>query len=221
MRYELAVFDMDGTILDTLDDLAAALNHALAACTFPTRTRDEVESFIGNGIRRLVACGVPEGTGEDDVERVHEAFVAYYRDHLADRTRPYSGIVPLLHALRAEGCHTAVVSNKDDGAVRALCDAFFEGLFDAAVGYHDGVRRKPAPDTVEEVIGRLGIAREHAVYIGDTEVDRATARNARMDCILVSWGFRTRAALEDGGPDAIVDEPEEIRELILGNVEDR
>ncbi|MBR3629835.1 MAG: HAD hydrolase-like protein, partial [Oscillospiraceae bacterium] len=152
MQYKLVIFDMDGTILDTLEDLAAAGNHALGVCGMPQRTVDEVRQFVGNGIRNYLNLAVPEGTPPEEVDRVQAAFTAYYAVHCADRTAPYPGMTELLGTLRSAGIRTAVVSNKPDYGVQALCAQYFPGLFDAAAGEREGVRRKPAPDAVEAVL---------------------------------------------------------------------
>ena len=196
MKYRLAVFDMDGTILNTLGDISASVNFALRAEHMPERTMAEIRSFAGNGVRRLIELSVPSEASQEACERVYNAFAEHYRLHCADATAPYSGIVDLLSRLRAKGMHTAVVSNKPDDAVKALCVRYFNGLFDAAVGVRDGVRPKPCPDAVCGVLDELHIERAEAVYIGDTEVDAATAENAGLDFIAVDWGFRERPLLE-------------------------
>ena len=216
MLCELAIFDLDGTILNTLEDLADSLNAALKAYGFPERTLEEVRCFVGNGIRRLIERGVPAGTPEEEIVRVHERFTAHYKVHCADKTRPYPGINDLLKNLRQAGCRTAVVSNKADYAVQELCEQYFPGVFDAAVGERAGILKKPAPDSVNEVLRRLNVTKENAVYIGDSEVDIATARNAQMRSILVDWGFRDRSFLVEQGAETIVSSPEEIERLLMG-----
>ncbi len=216
MRYELAIFDLDGTILDTLEDLADGVNHALGMSGFPLRTIDEVRSFVGNGIRNLMERSVPQGTEKAAVDVVHKDFTAYYKVHCADKTRPYDGIKELILTLRKAGCRTAVVSNKADYGVQELCEQYFKDLFDFAVGERTGILKKPAPDSVNEVLSVLKTERKKAVYIGDSDVDLATARNAEMDCIAVSWGFRSVEFLRENGAQVIVSEPEEIAQIILG-----
>lgn len=215
MKYKLAIFDLDGTILDTLEDLADAVNYALRECGCPLRTIEEVRRFVGNGIRKLIERAVPAGLTEEEINRVHQIFSAYYQEHCADKTRPYEGILPLLKRLQAAGCLTAVVSNKADVAVQPLCQQYYEGLFDYAIGEREGIRRKPAPDAVQEVLRRLKIDAGEAVYIGDSEVDIQTAANAGLESIIVTWGFRDRAYLESQGGRRFVDRPEEIAEIIL------
>ncbi|MDE6674236.1 MAG: HAD-IA family hydrolase [Acetatifactor sp.] len=215
MAYKLVIFDLDGTILNTLEDLADATNYALAEHDYPLRTIEEVRRFVGNGIRKLIERAVPVGLTEQEIDGVHQTFSAYYQQHCADKTCPYEGILPLLQRLRAAGCLTAVVSNKADVAVQPLCRQYFEGLFDYAVGEREGIRRKPAPDAVLEVLRRLEVDAADAIYIGDSEVDIQTAANAGLDCIVVTWGFRDRAYLESQGGRRFVDSPEEIDEIVL------
>lgn len=210
MKYKLAIFDLDGTILNTLDDLADSTNYALRENGLPERTVQEVRCFVGNGIRKLIERAVPAGTQTEQTDRVHESFTAHYKAHCADKTRPYDGVIELLRALRAAGCRTAVVSNKADYGVQTLCQDYFPGLFDMAVGEREGIRKKPSPDSVNEVLQRLCTARADAVYIGDSDVDIETAKNAGLDCISVEWGFRGREFLLEHGAARLVKEPGEI-----------
>jgi len=214
MKYRAVIFDLDGTILDTLEDLRASLNDALRRSGYPERSLDEVRRFIGNGIGKLIARGVPEGTPPEAVERVHRDFTAHYTLHCADRTRPYDGIPELLAALRRGGCRTAVVSNKGDYAVQELIGGYFPGLFDAAVGERPGVRRKPAPDSVNEVLRLFGLRPDEAVYVGDSDVDAETARAAGTACVNVDWGFRSREFLAAHGAETIVSSPDELLALV-------
>ena len=216
MNYQLAVFDLDGTILDTLEDLYHAINYALRENGPPERTLDEIRRFVGNGIRKLVERAVPDGSSEEQICRVHASFDAYYPQHCADHTQPYRGIPAMLTALREAGMLTAVVSNKPDYGVQSLMVDYFPGLFDDAVGERAGVRRKPAPDAVLAVLEKLGVPREQAVYIGDSDVDIETAKQAGMPCISVDWGFRSVAFLIDHGAKLIVSSPAELERLLLG-----
>lgn len=215
MKYKLAIFDMDGTTLNTLEDLAGSLNYALRQFGFPERTVDEVRSFVGNGVRLLVERGVPAGCLADETEQVYEAFSRHYMVHCCDRTKPYDGILEILKTLRGNGVLAAVVSNKPDGAVQELCTRYFENLFQVSVGEREGVKKKPAPDSVNEVLRQLAIQKEDAVYIGDSEVDIMTAKNAGMDCISVEWGFKDRMFLVENGAERIVSSPAELAEMIL------
>ena len=216
MRYELAVFDMDGTILNTLDDLTDATNHALRTFGYPEHSIEEVRFFVGNGIAKLIERATPEGTSEEERARVRAEFMDYYKIHSADKTGPYPGINDLLKKLRAAGVRTAVVSNKPDVAVRELVKTYYDGLFDAAVGDMEGQAVKPAPDMCLKVFKELGMGPEKAVYIGDSDTDIQTARNAGLDEILVSWGFRGRQFLTEHGAKNICDTPDEVYDVIKG-----
>lgn len=213
--YKLAVFDMDGTILDTLEDLKDSTNFALQKCGYPTRTYDEVRRFVGNGIRKLIERAVPEGLSVEEIDRVHEVFTEHYKVHCADKTKAYDGIKPLIEKLRANGVKTAVVSNKADYGVQELCKEYFDGLFDYAVGEKEGIRRKPAPDSVNEALRALGIDKSEAVYIGDSDVDFETAKNAELPCISVLWGFRDEEFLREKGATLFVRKPEEIFDIVM------
>ena len=218
MKYTIAIFDLDGTILNTLEDLADSTNYALKTCGYPERTRDEVRQFVGNGIRKLMERAVPEGTPVEEIDRVHETFTAHYKVHCADKTRPYDGIMELLQNLKKDGCKLAVVSNKADYGVQELCKQYFDGVFDFAVGEREGIRKKPAPDSVNEVLKTLGCSRDRAVYIGDSDVDIQTAANAQMDHIIVEWGFRDVPFLIAKGAKVLVEKPEEILEIVEGRI---
>lgn len=210
MKKKLVIFDLDGTILDTLQDLADSTNYALVYHGFPERSVDEVRKFVGNGIGNLIKRAVPENTPQDVTDAVLATFKLYYGEHCADTTRPYEGIMPLLSKLKEEGIQTAVVSNKADFAVQELCERYFPGYFDFVVGEREGIRRKPSPDSVNEVLKKLQKTAEESVYVGDSDVDVDTAANAGMDMIGVSWGFRGREFLIEHGAKKIADEPEEI-----------
>ncbi|MCD8148942.1 MAG: HAD-IA family hydrolase [Clostridiales bacterium] len=190
MRYKLMIFDMDGTILDTLEDLTDSLNYALKKSGMPERSLSEVREFVGNGIRKLIERAVPVNTSFDTVNRVLADFSENYRQNCANKTRPYEGIPEVLSSLRNSGIQTAVVSNKVDFAVQQLCVQYFDGLFDLAVGEREDVRKKPAPDAIYAVLEHFGLEKKDALYIGDSEVDIQTAANVGMDCICVGWGFR-------------------------------
>ncbi|MGN0866246.1 MAG: HAD family hydrolase [Oligosphaeraceae bacterium] len=210
----LAIFDLDGTLLDTLGDLTASANAALAANHLPTHSRDTIRQFVGNGIRKLVECACPANLAPELLDRVHADFHRHYARHCADTTAPYPGIPRLLDELGKRGIRTAVVSNKADFAVQQLCARFFPRQFDAIAGEREGVRRKPAPDTVNAVLARLGMTAADAVYIGDSDVDIATARNAGVPCIAVTWGFRDRATLEQAGATLFADDTSLLLEAI-------
>lgn len=210
MKYEAVLFDMDGTVLDTLGDLADAVNHTLEVFGMPSRTLQEVKGFVGNGIARLIELSAAPGTSPELCREMLSYYKAYYDAHCNIKTRPYDGIVELMHTLNERGVKTAIVSNKPDSAVGELVRAYFAGLIGTAVGERAGVRRKPAPDMVLAALSSLGADKSRTVYIGDTEVDAATARNAGMDCIGVSWGFRDRSVLEALDFTVIVDSADEL-----------
>lgn len=213
-KYKLVIFDLDGTILDTLDDLADSTNYALKSCGLPTRTVDEVRRFVGNGIHLLIERAVPEGTDPETVEEVFEVFKAYYKDHSADKTKPYEGVCRLMGQLREDDCKVAVLSNKADFAVQDLCRDYFSGLITYAAGEKEGIRRKPYPDAVFALLEACGVSAADAVYVGDSEVDIATAENAGLDGISVTWGFRSREWLEEHGAKIFADTADELRKLL-------
>ena len=212
MKYQLVIFDLDGTLLDTLEDLADSTNYIMRQFGCPERTLSEVRSFVGNGIRKLLERSAPKDTPAEVIDGMFEQFKEYYGAHCADKTKPYDGILELLDTLQKQGTKLAVVSNKADYAVKALCEQYFPGYFDEAVGERVGIARKPAPDTVKEVLKNLKMEKSQAVYIGDSEVDVQTARNAEMDCIAVDWGFRDKEVLIKAGAETIVSTPAELFE---------
>ena len=210
MKYQLVIFDLDGTLLNTLEDLTDSVNYVLWKHGYPERTREEVRSFVGDGIHKLMERSLPEGTLPFVVEECFQEFIPYYKVHCADKTRPYEGIPELLGRLRAAGTRVAVVSNKADYAAKELCSRYFPGTFDEVVGERMGIHRKPAPDSVHEVIRLLGVSKEETVYIGDSDVDVQTAKNAGIDGIFVAWGFKGEEFLRKAGAEKIVTTPEEI-----------
>ena len=215
MSYKAVIFDLDGTILDTLQDLANSLNHALRTHGYPERSVDEVRRFIGNGIRVLVQRGCPAGTPDGAQEEALATFRVHYDAHCKDFTGPYAGIHDLLAALKEHGIRTAVVSNKIEPAVIVLCDEHFPGSFEYMVGNRPDLAPKPSPDSVNEVIEKMGLDRADIVYIGDTEVDIQTANNAGIDCIGVDWGFRDGEYLRQLGAKYIVNAPMEVLDIVL------
>ena len=215
-QYDTVIFDLDGTLLNTLEDLADSVNAALTHFGRPERTLDEVRQFVGNGVLNLMTKAVPEGQGAEDFQQIYEWFKSYYSAHSEVKTRAYEGIPELLQQLSAQNFKMAIVSNKFHDAVCQLSEKYFGSLLPVSIGENEaaGIRKKPAPDTVFTALERLGSTVEHAVYVGDSEVDAATARNAGMDCILVSWGFRDRELLTSFEPLAIADQPSDIWEIL-------
>ena len=208
------IFDLDGTLLDTLDDLAASTNYALRAFGLPERSRDEVRRFVGNGVRRLMQQAVPDGESDPRFEEVLATFRKHYLHHSMDTTQPYPGIVPMLARLREEGHATAVVSNKFDAATKSLCAHYFGTLIDVAIGESERIRRKPAPDTVLEAMRLLGAEKEQTIYIGDSDVDIATAKACAIPCVSVLWGFRDRDFLLAHGATVFISQPEEMVKMV-------
>ena len=213
--YQTVIFDLDGTLLDTLQDLADSTNYALSVHCMPARTLEEVRTFVGNGVGRLIHLAVPEGTPEDEEARCLADFRAHYLLNMENRTAPYPGVLELLEHLQAAGVRIAVVSNKFDGAVKGLCQNYFGSRIPVAIGESQGVARKPAPDTVFRALAELGAGAGRAVYVGDSDVDIATARNAGLPCISVSWGFRDADFLTAHGARQIVGSPAELEALLL------
>lgn len=213
-KYETVIFDLDGTLLYTLEDLTKATNYALRRMNMPERTLDDVRRFVGNGVARLIELAVPEGTAPDVFEQTLAIFWEYYDIHCNDNTKAYDGVIDLLRELKADGYALAIVSNKPDSAVKELAEIYFEGIVKVAIGESAGVAKKPAPDTVYAALKELGMPKEGAVYVGDSEVDVMTAKNSGLPCISVLWGFREEAFLKEHGADHFVREPEEIRDFL-------
>lgn len=216
MSYSAVIFDLDGTLLDTLGDLTDALNFALCAHALPQHGEPDVRAWLGNGIRRLVESAVPPGTPPALTDAVFEAFKLRYGEHYLDRTVPYPGMVALCRALQARGIPTALVTNKADFVAQRIYVALFAGVIPVAIGEQPGFAKKPAPDMVDEALRRLGCGRQRAVYVGDSEVDLLTAQNSGLPCILVDWGFRDRSFLETLGSHPIVSTADELLRAICG-----
>ncbi|MGN0546986.1 MAG: HAD family hydrolase [Acutalibacteraceae bacterium] len=214
MKIEAVVFDLDGTLTDTLTDLKNSVNYALGEMNFPERSLDEVRRFVGNGVRRLIYLSVPENTPDEISEQCLSVFKEHYKSHSLVETKPYDGIVPMLEALKNKGIKTAVVTNKMQEAAADIVKKFFGGLIDEAIGQVDGIAQKPQPDGVYAALKKLGVPKEKAVYVGDSDVDCKTAHNAGIPCIGVSWGFRGREVLAENGADYIIDRPSELLELL-------
>ena len=214
MKKTTVVFDLDGTLLDTLQDLANAVNYALEQQGMPKRTLEEVRQFVGNGVRLLMIRAVPDGESNPLFEETFSLFKEYYGEHCNDNTKPYAGVVELIETLKEKGYAVAIVSNKIDFAVKELNDLYFKGIVPVAIGEKEGIRRKPAPDSVLAVLEKFQISKDEAVYIGDSEVDIQTAFHAGMKEIAVTWGFRPESFLKENGADCIVHTPEELLERL-------
>ena len=212
MRYDTFIFDLDGTLLDTLGDLAASVNYALRCHGMPEHSLDDVRRFVGNGVRRLMERAIPEGAENPLFDEAFATFRQYYMAHSLDTTRPYDGIPETLAALRARGCHIAVVSNKMMAATVELCRHFFPDAVEVAIGEDEaeGIRKKPAPDTVFAALNALDLPMESAVYVGDSDVDIQTAANAGIPCISVLWGFRDKDFLIQHGAKTFISAPQEL-----------
>lgn len=206
----MLIFDLDGTLLNTITDLHIALNYALNAHDFPQKTEAETQQLLGNGIDVLVADAIPNGKENPKFAATFATFKDYYSQHLNDYTAPYEGIIPLLQKLKSHNIKMGIVSNKFDEGVKALANQYFSGLVDHAQGTSDTVQKKPAPDAVFALINKMNAQNESNIYIGDSDVDINTAKNAGIPCISVSWGFRSRAFLESINANPIIDHPEEL-----------
>lgn len=214
-KYNTVIWDMDGTLLDTLDDLADGVNEAMTKFCMPLRTRDEIRSFIGNGARKLLELSVPGGTQNPLYGDALNFFLGFYAENCRKKTKPFDGLEKLLPELNEHAFKMAIVSNKTDSEVKALARLYFKDTLHVAIGDADGVRRKPYPDTVFKALSQLDAQSASTVYIGDTEVDIATAKNAGLDCISVSWGYRSREELTAAGATVIAATPDELGKLLL------
>ena len=210
MKYDAVIFDLDGTLTDTLEDLKNSVNFAMREFGFPERTTDEVRSFVGNGVKRLIDLSVPENTSEEVSAECLSVFKSFYKDNSLVSTKPYDGIIPMLEKLKKDGVKTAVVTNKMHEAAVDIVNLFFGELIDVAIGQIDGVAQKPQPDGIYSALEKLGVSKEKSIYVGDSEVDCITAKNAGIPCIGVTWGFRDREILVGNGADFIINFPEEI-----------
>lgn len=208
------IFDLDGTLLNTLGDLRAATNHALEVRGLPPHSMEEIRQFIGNGIRLLIRRAMPEGTPEAEIDAALDDFKAYYAAHIHDRTEPYDGIPQLLTALRKRGIQVAVLSNKIDSASQQLIEYFFPGKTDVVFGEHVGVPRKPDPTSCRMVMQQLGVQPEQVLYVGDSGTDMQTAKNAGLYAVGVTWGFRSKEVLLKCGADVLVHRPEQILQIL-------
>ncbi|MCD8297691.1 MAG: HAD family hydrolase [Prevotella sp.] len=207
------IFDLDGTLLNTLTDLSASVNHALRSFNMPEHTEEDVKQMVGNGIKRLVELAIPNGLANPQFDDVHKAFMNHYLVHSLDATKPYDGIMKMLDSLKSRGRKMAIVSNKRHEATERLCKHFFSDYISVAIGESDKIKRKPAPDTVIEAMSRLDADKDSTVYIGDSDVDILTANNAGIPCISVLWGFRDKDFLLRHGATTLINTPAELLDL--------
>ena len=214
MKIDTVIFDMDGTVLDTLEDLTISMNYVMEKFGFPEHTIDEYRRVFGNAIRYAFEHTVPEGAPPEVIDEMIPIYRERYDVHCLDNTRPYDGIVEVMKQLKQRGYKMAIVSNKIDSAVKELNEKFFSDSVEVAIGERPGINRKPAPDTVFAALEELGSNPENAVYIGDSEVDYATAKNSGLPCISVLWGFRDRDYLVSIGADTFAETPGEIVDII-------
>lgn len=212
-----AIFDLDGTLLDTLDDLTDSMNYMLGKHNFPLRTRDEVRNFVGNGVRKLVERAIPTEYKADDgfIDKFYDDFSRYYNSHSDIKTSPYPGTIDMLDKLLENGFDIAIVSNKIDSAVKSLSSKFFGGRIRSAIGEKPSIRHKPEPDMVFMAMEEMGANKMDSIYIGDSEVDIETARNAGIPCVSVLWGFKDRKFLEESGATMLVHSMEELTKNLI------
>ena len=214
MKYDAIMFDMDGTVVDSLQDICDAVNHAMRHYALPEFAPEQIKRFLGYGAWQLLRRTLPADATDAFVDEVLAYYKPYYAEHTGDKTRPYDGIIPLMERLGSEGLRLAIISNKPDAAVQPLVKSYFADVVRLAVGEREGVRRKPWPDMLEAAARELGVPMERCLYVGDSEVDIETAKNAGIDCAAVSWGFRSTEELKRAGATLIVDSPEELARYI-------
>lgn len=211
-QYSTYIFDLDGTLLNTLQDLYASCNYALTAQGYPTRTIEEIRQYVGNGVKTLIEKAVPEGQSAERIEETLAIFREHYMLHGLDTTAPYEGIIAMLAELKRRNKNIAVVSNKFYDATKQLCNHFFADYVNVAIGEKETIMKKPAPDTVYEALRQLGVSTSDAVYVGDSDVDIVTAQNCDIPCISVLWGFRDKDLLESFGASDFANRPEDLLE---------
>lgn len=209
-EFDTYIFDLDGTLLSTLNDLAASTNYALRWARMPERTIEEIRMFVGNGVKLLMERAIPNGINNPKFEETYAKFREHYLEHNLDTTSPYDGVPELLCELKRRGKKLAIVSNKFYAATQDLAKHFFPDTIEVAIGERETIRKKPAPDTVLEALRQLGASKEGAVYIGDSDVDIMTAKSCGLPCISVLWGFRDKDFLIQHGGTIFVNKPSEI-----------
>lgn len=212
MDIKVIIFDLDGTLLNTLDDLADSTNFALSEFNYPTRSKEEIRTFVGNGVAKLIERAIPDGKNNSNFDKCLEIFKQHYSINKYNKTAPYNDIINLLIELKEKNYKIAVVSNKFDLAVKDLCQKYFPNLIDIAIGENEtaGIKKKPAPDTVKLALNQLELTPDQAIYVGDSDVDILTAKNSNMPCISVAWGFRDKEFLIKNNAQIIINTPKEI-----------
>lgn len=213
-KIKAVVFDLDGTLLNTLEDLTDSVNAALEAYHCPKKSIEQVRTYVGNGIKKLIERCLEGGETHPDFDNIFETFKVHYKNNCQNKTRPYEGIMELLTALKTKGKKLAIVSNKADFAVKELNEFYFKEFDMVAIGEREKIARKPAPDSVYQALKELGVSKEQAIYIGDSDVDVKTAENAKIPCISVLWGFRDKELLEKCGAKYFAKDCKEVLELI-------
>lgn len=208
------IFDLDGTLLNTLEDLKDSVNVILKQHGYPERSLAEIRSFVGNGAGKLIQRALPPGSSQEEVKKCLAEYLLYYGEHSRIKTRPYEGIPELLKELKNKGIQMAVVSNKGENTVKELCEIYFPGYIAAAVGDLEGYKKKPEPDNINRAMKALAVEKEAVIYVGDSDVDIETARNCNLKSVLVSWGFREKGYLEKCGAVNIIDKPEELLDYL-------
>ena len=214
MDKDTIIFDLDGTLLNTLEDLHACFNYAIELCGYPKRSLSEIRNFVGNGIKKAIERALPKGTSEEEIDKVIVTFKKYYQEHMTEYTKPYNGIIELLEELKEKGYKIGVVSNKYDKAVKALCKDYFGDLVQTAIGESKEIEKKPNPNGVLKAIKEVNSTVERTIYVGDSEVDIQTAKNANVPCISVLWGFKDKEFLEANGGYIFAKVPEDIIKII-------
>ena len=209
-KKDTIIFDLDGTLLNSFEDLKVSVNYALYGFKYPKQTLEMVRNNVGNGVEKLIERSLPNGKENPNFEVCLSIFKEHYAKHMDVNTKPYPHILETLATLKSKGYKIAVVSNKFDAAVKPLCKKYFKTLIDVAIGQEKDTKKKPAPDTVYIALDELDSKAENSVFIGDSEVDIQTAQNANMDCISVSWGYKTKEFLEQNGASIIIDTPFEL-----------
>lgn len=208
------IFDLDGTLLDTIEDLRESTNYALAKCGYPIRSIEDIRNFVGNGVEKLIERAIPNGKNNNDFEDCLSLMKKYYSINNTKYTSPYEGVISLLQELKSKGIKVAIVSNKFDSAVKVLCNKYFEGLFDIAFGENESCRKKPYSDMIIKVLTQFKIAKNEAILVGDSEVDIQTAKNSGLECISVLWGYKNKQFLLENGAKNLISTPIELLKFI-------